>query len=371
MTGARIAHLTTVHARRDVRIFEKQACSLAEAGFDVHLVVGDGRGEETVRGVQVHDIGAVQGGRLARMLRQSWRLWRRARGLKARIYHFHDPELLWVGLALRASGAGVIYDSHEDVPRDILSKDYLAPWLRRSVAFVFEHFENWVAARLSAVVAAVPKIAQRFDAINPVTVLINNYPTNSELAPAGNAKRESRTVCYIGGIGLIRGIREMVRAMSLVDAKLVLAGPFESEKTQAQAAGLPGWSKVEYLGIVSREEVRSIMARSCAGLLLFHPEPNHVDAQPNKMFEYMSAELPVIASDFPSWRRLLVDEGAGTCVDPMSPSAIAAAIEQMLDQPQEARNMGRRGRAAVEARYRWDSEAAKLCELYRRLLASN
>jgi glycosyltransferase involved in cell wall biosynthesis len=305
------------------------------------------------------------------MLRQPWKVWRVARTLKAQLYHFHDPELLWVGLALRAGGAHVIYDSHEDVPRDILSKDYLAPWVRRTVAYVFEHFESLAAARLSAVVAAVPRIAQRFEAINPLTVLINNYPTNHELTRAGDTHRTSRTVCYIGGIGSIRGVSEMVRAMSRVEGRLVMAGPFESTRTQEHVRAMSGWEKVDYRGTVSRDEVRSIMAESCAGLLLFHPEPNHVNAQPNKMFEYMSAGLPVIASDFPLWRRLLVDEGAGLCVDPLNPLEIANAIQQVLDQPELAREMGERGRAAVEARYRWDGEAAKLCDLYRRLLGLN
>ncbi len=371
MTIARVAHLTTVHPRRDVRIFEKQACSLAASGFDVHLVVGDGRGEEVTNGVQVHDIGIARGGRLGRMLRQPWRLWRTARALKAQIYHFHDPELLWVGLALRAGGAQVIYDSHEDVPRDILSKDYLAPWVRHAVAFIFERFESLAAARLSAIVAAWPRIAHRFEAINPLTVLINNYPTQCELGIARDARHRSRTVCYVGGIGAIRGVSEMVRAMTRVEGRLVMAGPFDSSKTQSQVGALPGWEKVDYRGTVSREEVRSIMADSCAGLLLFHPEPNHVNAQPNKMFEYMSAGLPVIASDFPLWRRLLVDEGAGICVDPLNPQEIATAIQHVIDHPELAREMGERGRAAVEARYRWDSEAAKLQDLYRRLLALN
>jgi len=371
MTIARVAHLTTVHSRRDVRVFEKQACSLAEAGFDVHLVVGDGRGDEIASGVHVHDIGVAAGGRLGRMIIQPLRCWRVARRLKARIYHFHDPELLGVGLALRAAGAQVIYDSHEDVPRDILSKDYLAPWLRRTVGYVFEHFEDFAAARLSAVVAAWPRIAQRFERVNPVTVVINNYPTKDERKRVGNGNRMSRTVCYVGGIGLIRGVIEMVRAMAMVDARLIMAGSFESASTEAQARALPGWSKVDYRGTVSREEVRSIMSESCAGLVLFHPEPNHVSAQPNKMFEYMSAGLAVIASDFPLWRQLVVGAGAGLCVDPLDPGATAAAICQLLDEPERTREMGERGRAAVESCYRWDGEAAKLCDLYQRLLVSN
>lgn len=368
MTKPVIAHLSTVHARRDVRIFEKMACSLAEAGFEVHLVVADGLGEETVRGVAIHDIGSLGASRFKRMLLQGIRMWRAARALRARIYHFHDPELLWVGLALRASGAQVIYDSHEDVPRDILSKDWIAPNLRRVIAWMFEGFENYVVSHLSAVVAATPHIAARFRAVSIHALDINNYPAERELAAPLSAALKDRSVCYIGGIGGIRGLMEMVRSIESVDATLVMAGPYESPEIEVAAQALPGWAKVDYRGVVSRDQVRSIMAASRVGLLLFHPEPNHVDAQPNKMFEYMSAALPVVASDFPLWRRVIVDQGAGVCVDPLDPTQIAAAIRELLDDPERALAMGERGRAAVLARYRWDHEAHKLFNLYRELL---
>lgn len=365
----RIVHLTTVHTRRDVRIFEKQACSLAAAGFDVHLVVGDGLGKELVHGVQVHDIGAAPATRAGRMWRQPWRALRRVRALRPDIVHFHDPELLPVGWLLRRAGIVVVYDSHEDVPRDILSKAWISPWLRRAVAWLFEQIEDRIAASLSAVVAATPHIAARFARLNPRSLAINNYPANHELASASAAPRAPRTACYVGGIGRIRGSVEMVRALEHLPCRLVMAGGFEDAACEAEMRALPGWARVDYRGVVSRAEVRAIMAEAQIGLLLFHPEPNHVDAQPNKMFEYMSAELPVVASDFPLWRRVLVNEGVGVCVDPRDPAAIAAVMARLFDDPEAARAMGARGRAAVLARYRWDREFDKLKRLYAELAA--
>lgn len=363
----RVVHLTTVHQRDDVRIFRKECISLSEAGFEVHLCVADGKGDALVQGVHIHDIGKVHG-RFKRMALQPWRMLRRARSLGGAVYHFHDPELLPVGFTLRRHAA-VVYDTHEDVPRAVLSKHWIRPALRRLVASSFECFEDAVSRRLSAVVAATPHIAKRFGRLNPRSLDINNYPLASELeTDAGSTPRDNRTVCYLGGIGPIRGAYEMVQALEHVNARLLLAGPFDKPSTEARCRALPGWAKVDYLGVVNRTKVREVMARSHAGLLLFHPEPNHVDAQPNKMFEYMSAGLPVIASHFPLWRRVLLDEGAGLCVNPLDPRAIADAITQVLDHPEAARPMGERGRAAVLAKYRWDAEATKLVALYRSLL---
>lgn len=363
----RIAHLSTAHGRRELRVHLKECNSLAAAGYEVHYVVADGLGDERVGDVRVHDIG-VAGGRFQRMLLRPWRMLVAARKLGARLYHFHDPEILLVALFLRKNGAKVVYDSHEDVPRSLLSRDWIPGWIRPGLSAIFEAFENFVARRMSAVVGATPHIAARFARLNPVAVAINNYPLLSEIEEEVDHASASRSVCYLGGIGRIRGIEEMVRALEYVDARLILAGPFESAETEQAMRELPGWSKVDYRGMVSRAAVREIMAASSAGLIFFQPEPNHVDAQPNKMFEYMSAGLPVLASDFPLWRELVVDTGAGLVANPLDPKDIARVIEELLDDPRSSAEMGRRGREGVLTRYLWSFEEKKLFSLYRLLL---
>lgn len=363
----RIAHLSTAHGRRELRVHLKECNSLAANGYEVHYVVADGLGDERVGDVQVHDIGRT-GGRFQRMLLRPWRMLVAARKLNARLYHFHDPEILLVALFLRRGGAKVVYDSHEDVPRSLLSRDWIPGWIRPGLSAVFEAFENFVARRLSAIVGATPHIAKRFARLNPKTVAINNYPLRSEIEDEVERRGPSRNVCYLGGIGRIRGIEEMVRALEHIDARLILAGPFESAATEHAMRALPGWTKVDYRGKVSRAAVREIMAESQAGLLFFHPEPNHVDAQPNKMFEYMSSGLPVLASDFPLWRELLIESRAGLVANPMDPKDIARVIGQLLDDPQAAAEMGRRGREGVLQRYLWTFEEKKLFELYKNLL---
>lgn len=359
----RVCHMTSVHPWDDVRIYHKECRSLAEAGFDVHLVAC---GPESLAkdGVTLHAIPRAKGGRLARILKTAWQIYRAAKAVDADIYHLHDPELLPYGLLLVWQGKKVIYDAHEDVPRDILSKAWIAPWLRRLIAQTFEIFEDWAASRLSAIVAATPHIAQRFSALNPRAIDINNYPMQSELSDGLSAHGGERTVCYVGGISRIRGAVEMVAAMEKVDARLVLAGPFESASLEAELRGMPGWGKVDYRGSVSRDEVRRIFSESSIGLLFLHPEPNYLYAQPIKMFEYMSAGLPVAASNFPLWRQLLTDTGAGICADPLSPSAIAGVINELLDNPEQAKAMGQAGRQAVLTTYRWETEVRKLANLY-------
>jgi glycosyltransferase involved in cell wall biosynthesis len=97
------------------------------------------------------------------------------------------------------------------------------------------------------------------------------------------------------------------------------------------------------------------------------PRRELVVAMGNKTFEYMAAGIPVVASDFPVWRTILGDAGAGLTVDPRNPARIAAAIRYLLEHPGEAEAMGRRGRSAVASRYNWDSQATRLLALYAEL----
>ena len=104
--------------------------------------------------------------------------------------------------------------------------------------------------------------------------------------------------------------------------------------------------------------------------MTFLPLPNHVDAQPNKMFEYMSAGVPVIGSSFPLWKDIIEGNKCGLCVNPLDPEAIAKAIDYLINNPVEAEQMGRNGQHAVYEKYNWNIEKKKLFKLYNDLLGN-
>lgn len=365
----RVVHLTTVHPRHDIRIFLKECVSLARAGYEVVQVVGDGRGEAREQGVRIVDIGARPAGRLARMRRQPARALQAVRALAPALVHFHDPELLPVGVRLAREGLKVIYDAHEDVPRQLLTKQWIPAALRPALSLAFEAYENRQVRHLSAVVGATPHIAQRFAAVASCAVNVGNFPFLHELAPAAPAPAREKAVCYVGGIFRTRGAFSMVRALPRVpDVRLLLCGAFEDAATEAALRAEPGWAQVDYLGVVGREQVREVMARSRAGLVTLLPLPSYLDSLPIKMFEYMSAELPVIASGFPLWRDVVERHGCGLCVDPSDPAAIAQAIRRLVDDDDAAARMGQAGRVAVHAHYHWPRAEEALLGLYRELI---
>lgn len=362
-----IVHLTTVHPRYDTRIFLKESITAAAAGYRVILVVADGKGPEEREGVKFVDLGRANG-RLSRMVLSPVRAYAEIRSIRPDLVHFHDPELIPMALLLHWSGMRVIYDAHEDLPRAILSKHWLPTLYRRPIAGLCEFIEDFASRRFSATIAATPHIAERFSHVSSRATAICNFPLSAELDTNQTRDQAGRFFCFVGAISRKRGIREMIAALSIADAWLILAGPFEDAEIEREVREMPEWERVEYCGVVSREQARDIMARSVGGLLFFHPEPNHVNALPNKMFEYMAGGLPVLCSDFPAWKNLLAQTSTGLCCSPTDPRAIAALMTYVIDHPSEAGEMGSRGRQAVASAYRWEAEGEKLIQLYDEVL---
>ena len=301
----------------------------------------------------------------------AWRMYLAVRRARPTIVHFHDPEMLPWAFLLRLAGVKVIYDVHENAPATVLTEAYyLNPLVRRPIAFIVHALERGAKAVFSAVIAATIDIRDNFGSS---AVLVQNFPMLGELHRP-NASRHSerpKHFAYVGGITAIRSAHEMVDALDILgnpEVRLQMAGAFMPKTLEMSVTAQKGWSYVDFHGWAGRGVFSEIMGNVRAGLVLFHPLPNSITAQPNKLYEYMSTGLPVIASDFPLWRKIIEGAGSGLLVDPEDPKAIAEAMQWILDHPEEAEAMGRRGREAVENHFNWDAEAAKLIALYEDLL---
>jgi len=298
-------------------------------------------------------------------------VYKRSRKIDADCYHFHDAELIPVALLLRLAGKAVVYDIHEDLPRTVSYKPYVPKWLRKPLEKIFEVAESAAVRFFSGLIAATPEIASRFLRANSLIAIVQNYPLIEEFPRIMSAEPQTPGyVTYVGQrITVARGAQEMVRAMSLlpasIDARLKLVGSVESERLLGDLTLIPGWAKTDYLGPQDRAGVADVIQRAIAGLVVLHPEPNYINSYPVKLFEYMCAGIPVIASDFPIFRSIVECSQCGLLVDPLNPRELAAAIEYLTTHPAEAREMGARGRLAVETHYNWANEKEFLLGLYR------
>jgi len=363
-SGRTVVHVSTLHGAGDTRIVQKECRSLMGAGYRVVLVIAS-PDDPGVPGLSVRRL--PRAGSRLRRLALGWRALRVALREHADLYHVHDPELIPMALALKLFGKRVVYDAHEHLPRQVMSKYWIPAVLRGPVAWAAGRLEALADRFLDGIVVANASTAPRFRASH--TALVENYAR----IPAGDAPPDlaarSNTVMYVGGLSEHRGLGKMVEALRLLarpDVRLLLIGPLESPSQPPDLHGLEG--QVELTGRLDLARVEALLRDARVGLSVLQPIPNYMSNYPTKLFEYMAARVPVIASDFPLYRDVVETAGCGLVVDPTSPAAIAEAIAYLLDHPDEAQAMADHGRTAALDRYSWDAAKRALLQLYEQIL---
>ena len=219
----RVCHMTSAHGVEDIRIFHKECVSLTQAGYEVYLVQRGDSYEKS--GVHIIGVGDIPSGRFKRMTTGAKLVYQKALNINADLYQFHDPELLPYGLKLKKKGKKVIFDSHEDVPGQIMDKDWIPKSLRKIVYGVYRRYETHVARQLDAVVTATPHIAKKFRGRARKVTVVNNYPKLNDIVFHTKPFSErDHIVCYAGGINELRGEEIMIKAMKDADGVLIIAG---------------------------------------------------------------------------------------------------------------------------------------------------
>ena len=353
-----ICHMTSAHSQEDIRIFHKECVSLARAGHEVYQV-SCGISRES-KGVHLVGIGEQEQNRSKRMTEIAKRVYMAAREIDADVYHFHDPELLPYGLKLNRAGKKAIFDSHEDIPAQIMDKHWIPKPLRKIISNTYKSYETHVVKRLEAVVAATPHIAESFRGRCKNVVVVNNPRLDDIMFHERPFSEREAVVCYAGGIDELRGERIMCAAMEGVNGKLCLAGDHAPGEAQGN---------VIYLGRLDRNGINELYGGAIAGLCILKPIENYYFSKPIKIYEYMAAGLPYVCSNFPGWRKVAQESGAGICVDPENISQIREAIQLLLRNREAAQAMGRKGREYVLKYCNWENEEKSLLALYSSLEA--
>ncbi|MCA9093639.1 MAG: glycosyltransferase family 4 protein [Planctomycetaceae bacterium] len=372
LPGSRVVHITTVHNPLDVRIFHKECLSLVEAGCNVSLICCHDR-DEIVDGVQLRAV-PKPSGRLRRLTVTQWYAFSAALRERAEIYHLHDPELMPLGIALKLLGKRVVLDVHEDYRQKIWEKLYLSYPLRLTLSWIVGRIEDICGLMFNGIVTVTPHIARYFP--KRKTALVRNYPEYGEFELQNPPPYSDRpnNIAYIGSITANRGAWRMLKAVhklneeSHLNAKLILAGPIGTPELEAELRASPEWASVDFRGFLTRQGIGEVLANSRVGILVLDATPCYVNAYPMKLFEYMAAALPVVASDFPVWREIVDGAQCGISINPMDVEGIAQTVKHLLENPQEAEQMGRRGKDAAHKLYFWEREAETLVIFYRRIL---
>jgi len=383
----KICFLSSMHPLRDKRVFDKEAISLAQAGFEViHIAPGEGEdlGQACESGVQFIGYKAPEGiaGRLLRLLD----LYRRAARVRADCYHCNEVDSWLVGalLKLRKHRRLLLFDAHEHYSSRFDAYE-MPSCMARLGGWMVKWLFRLLLPSTDLVVLAKASVASEFSAYEHKCVLVRNFTllahmqqeTAEHNASAAECSSGMVTVCHLGLISRIRGWPQLLSAMSRCRSeklRLHIIGTFNDNSQRdfeehAQRLQLAGRICIE--GWQPFAQAYAKLRASQIGLILFQPGlVNHVYALPHKMFDYMMAGLPLIAPAFAEEVAAIVREAdCGVILDSSDPNEIAHALDHLAAHPEERKRMGENGRRAVIERYNWESEARRLISAYRELEA--
>ncbi|KYH35136.1 spore coat protein SA [Clostridium tepidiprofundi DSM 19306] len=366
----KVCHISTVHRAFDIRIFHKECKTLSKYGYDVSFIVTHDK-NESVDGVNIIPLSQNQN-RFVRIFKKTFEAYKKAKKINADIYHFHDPELIFIGLLLKLKGKKVIYDVHEDVPMQILTKEWLG-WkgFRKAISFLYSGIEKLTTKAFDGIITVTPGISKKFP--SDKVEVIRNLPIISiiDRAKKIDIEHDKPVIVYAGGLTEIRGIKEIIKAVGILkgEIELWLLGTWEDSKYESECMQLEGWNYTRYFGHKKQEDVYSYIKASDIGIINFLPVPNHVGALPNKVFEYMACGVPIIMSNFPYWKN---EFGKfGIMADPEEPVDIAEKIIYLINDYDKLNELGEIGRKEIEDKYSWEAESKKLIKVYEKIGGKN
>jgi glycosyltransferase involved in cell wall biosynthesis len=368
----KVVHLTSVHHQFDTRIFHKECKTLARAGYDVTLVVPSEK-DEMIKGVKIKAIKHCKS-RWERMTISVWKLCQIAFELDAEIYHFHDPELIPLGIFLKIRRKKVIYDIHEDYQTSIQQKKYILNFFRLPLSYIFAILEK-LCSHFFEIILAEKYYVKRFAKGH----IITNYPLSSKniistLDEKKLVDKDRINLIYTGCLTEDRGALLHIEILKLLDnVQLYTIGRCEQNLAERMKTLLGSDRfRLHLVGEgyhVPYSTILEFYQKNIwtAGLAIFPATPHYMEKELTKFFEYMAAGIPIICSNFPVWKSLIEENGVGICVDPENKQEIVSAIQWLVKYPEKAKEMGKRGQAAVRDRYNWDCEAKKLLSFYQEL----
>ena len=354
----------------DYRIY-REATSLLRAGHQV-VIVASSFNPAPLKGWDDFEIHPIQLDR-SRSLRRLYPLfWQRAYSLLVDIhpdaYHAHDLDSLWPAVrAAQRLDRPIVYDAHEFWTEQ--SSLVNRPLMRSC----WHLLERRLIRRIDRVITVSGSIAQSLREryrLDEVVVLRNlplfRHKVQSNLIRETLELPDDRPiVLYQGGFLTENGLREQIEAAAGLTAALVLIGDGPSEqalRNQVRAAGLE--DRVYFIPRVPFHQLHNYTCSADLGLCLIKGTgKSFYYSLPNKLFEYMMAGLPVLASNFPEMQRIIRETRTGATVDPTDIAAIREQIAAFLGNAEQREACAKASLQAAQY-YNWERESVQLTQLY-------
>ncbi|MCB0723902.1 MAG: glycosyltransferase [Ignavibacteriae bacterium] len=368
-----ICHVTSMHPFNDDRIFERACKGLNSIGDKV-ILIATHDGDIVIDGIGILGLKKRKG--LSRRILSSFEAFRKARTVKADVFHFHDPDLIPWMLILSFLNRKVVYDVHENYESRAVKLPPL--FLRKVYAKIYRKLENMLSSGFSGLTVVTPSMKNLFRGVNKPIEVTDNVVYVSRLKDVElPAEKNKKLTIYTSGTNSkYRNCLQTIDALPHIlrevpDIRMMFAGRYYPEdyrsllNKRAEDLGVSEYVSIE--GMMSWEENFKRTAGAHIGCVFYEDNLNNRVTLPNRLYEYMFCGVAVLGEDFPEVRRVLEDSGAGLCVNSNSPESIAGKAIYMLKNPDVMIEMGRKGREAVLKKYNFENELMRLDQFYKKI----
>ncbi len=367
-----VCHLTSVHPRFDPRIFYKECLSLAQNGYTVVLAVRDGKDDEKYQGIKIINVGQVCSNRFFRIISNFYYILANKTIKNSDIIHIHDPELLPVGLLLRyLKKKIVIYDMHEDLPGQILEKDYLPNYLRPIFSHISKVVIHLCIRYYHGVISAADFLTSQNARYCKKSITIWNFPRVSQIKIKTDfSKHGIINILFIGNAYHGRSLEELAEALKdeRLRDKMVLTiiGTFDSDFYKKMMS--INSQDVRMVSEVKYEELANMIKDYDVGFVCDYSYSRNEYAIPTKLLEYSAAGLCVLAPNTPAVNKIVKEDRIGICVEPGNTSDILMGLLYLSNNREAIYNFCQAGVQAVNHKYSWEAQEHNLLELYQDII---
>jgi len=310
--------------------------------------------------------------------------WRRYVNELFKIYkfdaiHIHDLPLAIVGIEMKQKyKTKLILDFHENWPALLSVSGHTNTFFGKLLSSEnqWRSYEERCARKSDMIITVVSEMKNRISelGIPPEKIyILENTPqitTENEI----KYERDERffTLVYIGGISFHRGLQHVINGISQitneVPVRLWIAGDGKYStvlKEQVTVLGLH--DRVKFFGQLPKDKTKDLMKKADAGLVPHIRSEQSDNSSPNKLYEYMAAGLPVLASDSISVKRIINETDTGLTYVFDSPDDFAVALKRLYRHHEKRAIFASNGKKAIMKKYNWDYNSASLVNLYSRL----
>lgn len=361
-----IYQITIAHNRYDSRIYQRVATSLAKANLDIKLIVCDGLGDETINNLYIKDLGNINFFLLGHGIKQ-FKIFIALKKVNS-ILHFHEPILLPLAIILRIFGNTVVFDMHENLHLQIITKNWKLPkFLKLIISRIYRIIEDTLLKFLNGITVPQPIMVDMYKKQNSNIISISNFFIDIDnIAYDDLIKgKDFKNLIYSGTVSNERGFNNMINLIQKMpnEYKLHIAGELNYDLNRRIPKNLK--NNIILHGFLNLEDLRELYKKCGIGLIMFNNIGQYYMSYSLKLFEYMHFGMFIIMPNFGEWNKFNNIYNVGINIDTKDFNSTARKIKNL--DLNYLKSISSKNYSDVRKYFIWENEVTKLIDFYKRI----